>query len=132
MTATESTATGAEAASTAGGGGLSADRRQEFEKEVAELKVRTSVNQTDARNAKGGLALAIIGVVLCLVGFIGSRGSADGLAQNDFIVLSLGGVALTVFGSIIWLRFSLGQLLRLWLVRLVYEQRDAADRIIGK
>ena len=80
MTATESTATGAQAASTAGGGGLSAVRRQEFEKEVAELKVRTSVNQTDARNAKVGMALAIIGVILCLVGFIGSRGSADGLA----------------------------------------------------
>lgn len=132
MTATDSTAAGAQAASTAGGGGLSAGRRQEFEQEVAELKVRTSVNQTDARNAKVGMALAIIGVVLCLVSYIGSINAADGLAQNDFIILALFGVSLSVAGSIVWLRFSLGQLLRLWLVRLVYEQRDAADRIIGK
>jgi hypothetical protein len=131
MTATDSTAPEA-SSSTAGGAGLSAGRRQEFEAEVAQLKVRTSVNQTDARNAKVGLGIAVAGVILCLVGFIGSRGSADGLAQNDFIVLSLGGVSLTVLGSIIWLRFSLGQLLRLWLVRLVYEQRDAADRVTGK
>lgn len=131
MTATDPSAPEA-SASTAGGGGLSAARRQEFEQEVAQLKVRTSVNQTDARNAKIGLGLAIAGVVLCAVGYIGSINAADGLAQNDFIVLSLGGVSLAVLGSIVWLRFSLGQLLRLWLVRLVYEQRDAADRITGK
>jgi hypothetical protein len=131
MTATDPTAP-AGAQPTAGGGGLSDGRRQEFEAEVAELKVRTSVNQTDARNARAGIALAITGVILCVVAFIGSRGSENGLAQNDFIILSVGGLALTVLGSIIWLRFSLGQLLRLWLVRLVYEQRDSTDRIVGK
>jgi hypothetical protein len=74
-------------------------------------------------------------VIVCLVGFIASRGATGptaGLSQNDWLNMSIGGVSLTVLGSIIWLRFSLGQLLRLWLVRLVYEQRDAADRIIGK
>ena len=131
MTATDPTAP-AGAQPTAGGGGLSDARRQEFESEVAGLKVRTSVNQTDARNAKAGIALAIVGVILCVVAFIGSRGSTNGLAQNDFIILSVGGLALTVLGSIIWLRFSLGQLLRLWLVRLVYEQRDSTDRLLGK
>ncbi len=131
MTATEPSASEAQA-STAGGGGLSAGRRQEFEQEVAELKVRTSVNQTDQRNAKVGLGLAIAGVIICVVGYIGSINAADGLAQNDFIILSLGGVSLTVLGSIVWLRFSLGQLLRLWLVRLVYEQRESTDRIVGR
>jgi len=132
MTATDPTATAAEAPPTAGGGGLSDTRRQQFEAEVADLKVRTSVNQTDARNAKVGLGLAITGLILCAVGFIGSINAADGLAQNDYIILSLGGVALSVVGSIVWLRFSLGQLLRLWLVRLVYEQRDSTDRLLGK
>jgi hypothetical protein len=126
MTATESTAA-EPAGSTAGGAGLSAGRRAEFEKEVGELKVRTSVNQTDQRNGKIGLGLAVAGVILTA-----STGATDARDQNDFIILATTGLALTVLGSIVWLRFSLGQLLRLWLVRLVYEQRDAADRIIGK
>jgi hypothetical protein len=131
MTATDSTAAEA-SASTAGGGGLSAARRQEFEAEVAQLKVRTSVNQTDARNGKVGMGLAIAGVIVCVVSYIASTGATDARDQNDFMILAVIGLAFTVLGSIVWLRFSLGQLLRLWLVRLVYEQRDAADRIIGK
>ena len=131
MTATDSTAA-EPASSTAGGAGLSAGRRAEFEKEVGELKVRTSVNQTDQRNGKIGLGLAVAGVILTVVSYFASTGATDARDQNDFIILATTGLAVAVVGAIVWLRFSLGQLLRLWLVRLVYEQRDAADRIIGK
>lgn len=129
MTATDSTS-GSPAASA--GGGLSEARRAEFEQEVADLRVKTSTNQIEARNGKVGLGLAIAGIVLAFVSYVGSINSSGFQAQVDFLILAVAGGAVTVLGSIVWLRNSLGSLLRLWLVRLVYEQRDQTDRLLQK
>ena len=51
--------------------------------------------------------------------------------QLDALSLGLLGIAITVVGGVMFLRYSLGQFLRFWLARLSYEQQAAADRVSG-
>ena len=38
--------------------------------------------------------------------------------------MALFGLGLVIFGSVLYLRNSMTRFLRLWLLRLIYEQRD--------
>ncbi|MDT4972645.1 MAG: hypothetical protein QOG22_2788, partial [Pseudonocardiales bacterium] len=53
-----------------------------------------------------------------------SNGTDSTLTQNDAVVLAVLGISCAVTGSGVFLRYSLAQFLRLWLVRLIHEQRQ--------
>ena len=69
-----------------------------------------------------GGVLLVAGVVLGIAAYTQSHGTTNPLAQRDAIVLALTGVSVSVVGLALFLRYSLGALLRLWLARLVLDK----------
>jgi hypothetical protein len=106
-------------------------RLQEFQTEVAQLKVSGGrANPERTGKIIGGLAM-ILGVALTVIAYFMSFNGNE-LEQRDAIVLAIIGLSLAVVGTGLYVVFSLTRYLRYWLVRLIYEQRDQTDRIVGK
>ena len=95
-------------------------RADRFLAELADVKHDSS--SRNATLARLGTALMAVGVVLTIVGVALSQSSDNPLDQSTQLSLGLCGIALTVAGVAVFLRYSLAQFLRLWLLRLVHEQ----------
>ena len=102
----------------------SSDREAAFRAEVAAMKVRSGTVARERAFARVGVALLAAGVVLGVVALLQSQGTTNPLAQRDAIVLGLIGVSVSLAGLAVFLRYSLGALLRLWLARLVLDRDD--------
>lgn len=103
-------------------------RLQEFQREVEDLKVTGGrANPERAWMIVGALAM-IVGVALGLVGWIGTRGTESTLDFADYSAMGRFGIALTIAGSALFTVMSLRRWFRFWLVRLIYELRDQADK----
>ena len=81
-------------------GTMSPSRLDQFEAEVAKLKVTGGGANPERLGAWWGIGLTILGFVVAIVGIA------------------------------IWLRNSLTRYLRYWIVRLVYEQREQTEQLI--
>ena len=115
--------------------GMSAERRGQLETEIDQLRLRAGKAESERRLMTVGIVGLVAGVVLALVGFVVSLGTdatTEGLLNStSMLILAVFGLALAVGGGALFLRFSISRFLRLWLLRLIYEQRDQADRIVG-
>ncbi|CAN5562781.1 hypothetical protein BH10ACT8_BH10ACT8_04270 [soil metagenome] len=100
-------------------------RAQVFKEQIAEMKIPAPNPGRDKVMARLGGLLAAVGIALGVVGYFLSHGTENLLNQGDAQVLALLGVACSVTGAAVFLRYSLSQFLRLWLMRLIVEQRDA-------
>jgi uncharacterized membrane protein YidH (DUF202 family) len=145
MTDTNTTATGDHVADTAGGtavGGVAGteaeagagDRMARFTAEVADLKLKTGRTRTEHLLQVVGVVLMVGGIVLAAGGYAASLDVAatpgsnvDVLNSNSHEALALVGVATSVVGGFVFLRYSLAQFLRFWLLRQAYEQQRAID-----
>jgi hypothetical protein len=103
----------------------SAGRREQFEEEIAAVRIRTSKAEAEQRFALLGLIALIAGAVVCLIAYIGSGGQSDTRDVISSVVLALFGVSLSIIGAALFLRYSLARFLRFWLLRLIYEKQDA-------
>jgi hypothetical protein len=74
----------------------------------------------------GGIALTIIAAIVAY----SDDGASAPLTQRDWIIRALIGVALTVAGAAVFVRYSMAQFLRFWLARLSYEQQHQTDRVV--
>lgn len=103
------------------------DREAAFRAEVAALKVRGGTVARERTLARLGAVLLFGGIAVALIAYSMSTGTTSELQQRDSIVLGLVGVCVSVAGLAVFLRYSLGALLRLWLARQVLDRRpDAA------
>ena len=109
----------------------SQDRVEQFQKEIAEMKLRDPATSRDRLWLGAGIALMVVGVVLAAVAYPLSHGTNDQLQQNDAITLALGGIAAAVVGGALFLRFSIAMFLRFWLARFIYEQKAQTDRLLA-
>lgn len=100
------------------------EREAAFRAEVADMKIRGGTVARERTFARLGAALLVVGVVVGVVAYSQSHGTTNPLAQRDAIVLGLIGVSVSIAGLAVFLRYSLGALLRLWLARLVLDRQD--------
>ena len=105
------------------------DRLEEFQAELARLRVKGRSRDDEQRLLFAGIVLMPVGLVLVLIGYAGASGTSDFSAQIPYL-LSGGvlGLGVTVVGAALFLRYSLGRYLRFWLLRLIYEEHTTADR----
>ncbi len=101
-----------------------ASRAEAFREQIAEMKIPAPSAGRDRVLARLGVLLALLGIVIGIVGFFVSHNTDNSLTQNDALVLAVIGVSCTITGAAVFLRYSLSQFLRLWLVRLIHEQRQ--------
>jgi hypothetical protein len=107
-------------------------RLQQFQAEVEQLKVTGGrANPERTWSIVGGIMMAL-GVILALVGWLGTRGTTNALDFADYNAMGNLGMTLTIAGTGLFLVMSLRRYFRYWLVRLIYEQRDQMDRLAGR
>lgn len=108
--------------------GMAPERRQQFETDIAQVRVKTGGAGNEPRLIALGAVLMVAGAAVALVAFIISGSQSDSRDVMSSIIIAVFGLALTVAGAAVFLRYSLGRFLRFWLLRLIYEQQDATDR----
>jgi hypothetical protein len=107
-------------------------RLQKFQTEVDQLKVTGGKANPERAGRAIGAVLMAVGLILGIYAYFGlSHPTSNPLQQGDATVVGLLGVGFTVVGTGLFVVFSLTRYFRYWLVRLIYEQRDMADRLSG-
>lgn len=106
-------------------------RLQQFQAEVEQLRV-TGGRSNPERTWMflGGIGMAG-GVIVTALAWALTQNTESSLDFASYNAMGNFGIALTVAGSILFLVMSLRRYFRYWLVRLIFEQRDQADRIVG-
>ena len=99
-------------------------RAETFKQEVAELKIKDPNAGNDQKFMLAGLALMVVGIAVSIIGYVVSHGTTSSLTQNDAVTIAIIGVAVTVAGAAIFLRYSFAQFLRFWLARFIFEARN--------
>ena len=115
--------------------GNSTERVDQFKAEIAEMGLKDPALARDRLWLRVGSAAMVIGVIITIGAFIADRGITPGLTtsqleQGDDIIIALIGIATTILGAALFLRYSFAQFLRFWLARLIYEQRTQGDRTV--
>ena len=111
-------------------------RLQEFQGEVDAMKVDGGKANPERTWLILGALLMIAGIVLSIISYASISSSAPLKGQTvftaDYAALGTLGLVLAVVGAALFIVMSLRRYFRYWLVRLIFEQREAADRIAGK
>lgn len=110
----------------------SGNRVEDFKQEIADMRVRDPATGRDRLWLRIGVGLMIAGLVLALAAYPLSTGTENTHSQSDALALGLGGIAGTIVGGALFLRYSIAGFLRFWLARLSYEQQIQTDRIVDK
>lgn len=108
---------------------LAEDRREEFKKNIAELKLDKKQAGGDAATPIVGLVLMVVGVVGAFVVYISSLTLSDLRDLVSYQILTVVFLALTVVGAALFLAASVAKVLRLWLVRQLLEGQAQTDQI---
>jgi uncharacterized membrane protein YidH (DUF202 family) len=110
------------------------DRVDQFKAEIAEMKLKTGRTRTERTFEIAGAVLMVAGIVVAFGAYAASlnvkaapAGNIDVLNSNSYIALAIAGLAVSVMGGFVFLRYSLARFLRFWLLRQTYEQRVAID-----
>jgi hypothetical protein len=112
--------------------GASEDRVDEFEAELARLRVRSSSPSTEQRLLVAGLVAMPLGLVLILVGYVGASGTTELSSQVPYLISGgVLGLGLIIVGAVLFLRYSLARYLRFWLLRLIHEDRTRSDQQVA-
>ena len=98
------------------------DASTRFLHELSDMQVDSSHrNRTLTRL---GIVLLVAGVAVTWIGFLLSQTTDNPLDQSSALSFGLAGIATAVIGLGVYLRYSFGQFLRFWLVRLSYERQQ--------
>jgi hypothetical protein len=100
-------------------------KRQQFEDEIAAVRIRTGKAEAEQRWMILGLVGLVAGAAVALIAYLASTGQSDTRDVVSSVILGLFGVSLSVLGAALFLRYSLARFLRFWLLRLIYEQQDS-------
>jgi hypothetical protein len=107
-------------------------RVAQFREEIDSLKLKGGSAEGEKRLLALGVILMVVGLALAVFGAVevGLMGDSPAdqrayMAQGSFL-----GIALTIAGGALFVRYSLARYLRFWLIRSAYEDRANADRIV--
>ena len=106
--------------------GMDPARQERFARELDAVGHRTSSG--DRRMVLGSAALMAAGVVVALAAYLTSTGQSDSRDVMSSGILAVVGLSLVVAGGAVFVRSSMTEFLRFWMLRLLYEQqRDLGD-----
>lgn len=97
-------------------------RLEQFERDIAEMRIKDPNVGRDTLLLRLGVVMMVGGLALAVIAYAASHSTKLDLDQRDDIIVALIGVATTVVGAALFLRYSLAGFLRFWLARLIFEQ----------
>ena len=106
------------------------ERVERFKTEAAELNLKAGNPSREGMFQTIGALAMVAGIVIAFVAYAGSGSLSDSRDVQTQTTLAIAGLALTVGGGIVFLRYSLGKFLRLWLLRQMYEGQAHVDQIV--
>jgi len=114
-------------------------RAERFKSDIAEMKLKTGRARSENLLQLLGLILMVAGIAIAFGAYAASLNvtatpgtNVDLLDSNSYLPLAVAGLAISVTGGFVFLRYSLAKFLRFWLLRQVYEQRRAVDEAAGR
>jgi hypothetical protein len=112
------------------------DRTEQFKAEIAEMRLKTGRANAERLLQILGVVLMVAGIAIALGAYRASLNvtatpntNVDVLNSSSYTPLAIAGLATSVVGGFLFLRYSLARFLRFWLLRQVYEQRAAIDEV---
>ena len=106
--------------------GMAPERRQQFEADIASVRVKTGGAAGEPRLIALGAVLMVAGAAVALIAFIISGSQADTREVQISISLAVFGLSVAESDMTLFIGYSIGRFLRFWLLRLIYEQQDDA------
>jgi hypothetical protein len=106
------------------------ERVERFKTEAADLNLKAGNASRDTQLQALGLVAMIAGVVIAFLAFVSAGSLENALDVQEQVIFAIAGLALTVAGGILFLRYSLGKFLRLWLLRQMYEGQAHVDQVV--
>jgi hypothetical protein len=109
--------------------GRGADR---LEAGVQALTVPEPMAEAESLLLKIGVALPLVGLVVVMVGWWQTSGTAIVAEQVPSLISGgLLGLGLVIIGLGLFVRYSLTRMFRFWLARLMVEQQAQTDRVVA-
>jgi len=109
-------------------------RSERFKADMATMRVKTGTANREAPLQALSVVLMVAGVLVAFGGYQASLNvkatpgsNVDVLSSNSYLALAATGIAITLVGGFLFLRYSLARFLRFWLLRQSFEQRMAID-----
>ncbi len=106
------------------------DRAERLRRDVVAVRRRDPVSSREQLLAGLGVVAMLGGIVLGIVALSGSHATTNPLTQRDYTIVAVVGLTVSVCGAALFLRYSLARFGRLWLARLLVEQRAQTDRLL--
>lgn len=107
------------------------ERREQFKTDVNALKLKSHGGRRDGLWRGIGAALMVVGVVGAFLAYLMSLSvvSKNALDATSDQVLATAFLALTVLGAALYLAGAIASVLRLWLLRQLYEGQQQAEQL---
>ncbi len=105
-------------------------RIDEFKDEIHKLDLSPPEDSRERLWLTAGFILVVAGIVITIVAYVLGSGSAKTADQFAYLMNGLIGVAVTIGGAALFVRYSLTRYLRFWLLRSIYEDRAQTDRTV--
>ena len=108
------------------------ERAERFASEIGELRIEDPAPGRHGLWLRVGAVLMVVGLLATLVAVGQSMSTTNPLAQRDAQTIAVAGVAGTIVGAAVYLRYSVTKVLRFWLARLSFDLQQHADQLAGK
>lgn len=109
---------------------MSSSRLEQFQDEVGKLKVTGGGANPERLGSQWGIGLTILGAVIAVIAWWSVLDSHDAVKQLPSLAFTFIGVGVMIVGIVIWVRNSITRYLRYWMIRLIYEQREATEQLV--
>lgn len=107
---------------------LAEQRREQFKTDVAQMKLKTGGSRRDGVTQIVGMLLMIVGVVAAFIAYSASLSQSNiDVASSQIMAIAF--LAVTVAGAALYLAGAIAKVLRLWLLRQLYEGQSHVDQL---
>ena len=114
---------------------MDTNRLEKFNEEVQAMKLKTSASSKEGALQTVGAVLMGAGIAVAIIAYnasLNTKVSVGGqLDASSYLTLAVVGLAITLAGTGMFLRYSFAKFLRLWLLRQSYENQANIERLAG-
>lgn len=109
---------------------INEDRIEQFTREVADLKLKTSGGAGERVAGAVGLVLMALGTLVAVVSSLQAGGKEDPRDLTELLILNTSMISAVVTGGFLFLRTALLAFWRFWMLRQLYENQSYIEELL--